>query len=88
MDILLLELKEEFGITWNYEDSKLERYIDQGIAYLNRVASTMLEFEEPSNKELLFDYCRYARSQKIHFFEVDNISRLLELSIRSNVAYE
>ncbi|HQA58951.1 MAG TPA: hypothetical protein PK033_13885 [Acetivibrio sp.] len=93
MNILLLnELKNYLDITWEDDqtDIKLLGMIERGMKYLNRVAGTELDFTvNDKPKELLFDYCRYARSNALEMFQQNFLHELLSLQIQAEVdSYE
>jgi len=89
---LLDEVKNYLDITWSDQqtDLKLQGIIDRGQKYLNRVAGKELDFDaEDKPKELLFDYCRYVRSNALEVFQQNYLHELLSLQIDSEVeAYE
>ena len=89
---LLDEVKNYLDITWddNETDLKLNGMIERGKKYLNRVAGKELDFDaEDKPKELLFDYCRYVRSNALEMFQQNYLHELLSLQIESEVdAYE
>lgn len=89
---LLSEVKNYLDITWddNQTDQKLNGIIERGKKYLNKVAGKELDFEEEDKpKELLFDYCRYVRSNALEMFQQNYLHELLSLQIESEVeAYE
>jgi len=89
---LLDEVKNYLDITWddNETDLKLNGMIERGKKYLNRVAGKELDFEvEDKPKELLFDYCRYVRSNALEMFQQNYLHELLSLQIESEAdAYE
>lgn len=87
--ILLKEFKEETGITWDYEDSKIERHIKSGVQYLQDKCNNKLDFSDNErHKQLLFNYCIYARSQKLDWFEMNYLSEILDLMIGANLPNE
>ena len=89
---LLDEVKNYLDITWddNETDLKLNGMIERGKKYLNRVAGKELDFEvEDKPKELLFDYCRYVRSNALEMFQQNYLHELLSLQMDAEVeAYE
>ena len=89
---LLDEVKNYLDITWNdpQTDLKLQSIIARGKKYLNKTAGKELDFEvEDKPKELLFDYCRYVRSNALEMFQQNYLHELLSLQIESEVdAYE
>lgn len=84
---MLEELKKELKITWNDEDSKLERILKSGKLYLeNDIVGTKLDFENnESNKTLLFNYCRYCYYNTLEYFEENFRSQLVTLQLKSAV---
>ncbi|WP_034438811.1 phage head-tail connector protein [Clostridium ihumii] len=83
---MIEELKEKLKITWNDEDNNLIRSIEAGKEYLNGVAGTSLDFETSSfNKELLFEYCRYAYNNAMEYFEENFQRQLVQLQIQNVV---
>ena len=89
---LLDEVKNYLDITWddNETDLKLNGMIERGKKYLNRVAGKELDFDaEDKPKELLFDYCRYVRSNALEMFQQNYLHELLSLQMDVEVdAYE
>ena len=79
---LLSDVKNYLKITWSDEitDKNLTGMIKRGIAYLNDVSGTQLDFtEENLAKSLLLDYVRYANSQALEVFEENFQSSLISL---------
>ncbi len=89
---LLEEVKNYLDITWTDEQTnlKLTGIIERGKKYLNKTAGKELDFESDDKpKELLFDYCRYVRSNALEMFQQNYLHELLSLQIYSEVgAYE
>lgn len=89
---LLEDVKNYLDITWDDEatEKKLTGIIERGMKYLNNIAGTELDYtEEDKPKELLFDYCRYVRSNALEMFQQNYLHELLTLQIQSEVsAYE
>lgn len=86
---LLDEVKNYLDITWQdgQTDLKLKGIIERGKKYLNRVAGKELDFDaEDKPKELLFDYCRYVRSNALEAFQQNYLHELIALQIYSEVA--
>lgn len=86
---LLDEVKNYLDITWqdSQTDLKLKGIIERGKKYLNRVAGKELDFDaEDKPKELLFDYCRYVRSNALEAFQQNYLHELIALQIDSEVA--
>jgi hypothetical protein len=90
--VLLDAVKNYLDITWEDEagDAKLSGIIERGRKYLNKVAGTELDYTvEDKPRELLFDYCRYARSNALDEFAINYLHELLSLQIEEEVkAYE
>lgn len=89
---LLEAIKNYLDITWIDADSdtKLTGIIGRGMAYINSAAgSTMDYIVEGKPRELLMDYCRYARSNALNEFQANYMHELLSLQISEEVkAYE
>lgn len=83
MELLLPELKEELNITWDDEDTKLIRQLNQGAKAIQRmIGSTELDFmEDDKPKELLFNYVRYLRNHVIEYFNENFRDDLTSLSL-------
>lgn len=85
---LLNELKIYLDITWNDDntDKKLEGIIKRGMKYIDSVAGTELDYTvEDKPRELLFDYCRYVRSNALEQFQINYLHELLSLQISEGV---
>lgn len=89
---LLDEVKNYLDITWTdiNTDLKVNGMIDRGKKYINKVAGKELDFDtEDKPKELLFEYCRYVRSNALEMFQQNYLHELLSLQIESEVdAYD
>ncbi len=89
---LLNEVKNYLDITWTdtQTDLKVQGIIERGKKYLNRTAGKELDFDaEDKPKELLFDYCRYVRSNALEMFQQNYLHELLSLQMDVEVeAYE
>ncbi len=86
---LLDEVKNYLDITWidTQTDLKIAGIIERGKKYLNKVAGKELDFDaEDKPKELLFDYCRYVRSNALEAFQQNYLHELIALQIDSEVA--
>jgi len=77
---LLPGLRNYLDITWEepQEDVKLSGIILTGMAYMQRLTSRGLDFEEgTAERALLFDYCRYRRAGALDSFYTDYQVELL-----------
>lgn len=86
---LLEPLKNYLDITWADPagDEKLSGIIARGMKYLDNIAGGELDYsEEDKPRELLFDYCRYARSHALDEFQTNYLHELLSLQISGEVA--
>jgi hypothetical protein len=86
---LLDAVRNYLDITWTDADGdlKLIGIISRGIKYINSVAGTELDYTiEDKPRELLFDYCRYVRSNALDEFQTNYLPELLSLQIRQEVA--
>ncbi|MCV5434794.1 phage head-tail connector protein, partial [Escherichia coli] len=60
MDNLLNELKDLLKITWNDEDTQLNKILSRGKTYLLGLTNASFDFSnEEWPKELLLERCRY-----------------------------
>lgn len=85
---LLSDVRNYLDITWEdvATDQKLTGIIQRGISYLQDVAGAVLDFEEESTpRSLLFDYCRYARSNALEMFNQNYRGELVMLRIARGV---
>lgn len=85
---LLAAVRNNLDITWvdTDLDIKLNGIIMRGMKYLNGVAGTELDYTlEDKPRELLMDYCRYARSNALDEFQVNYLHELLSLQISEEV---
>lgn len=85
---ILSEIKNYLDITWNDEDTDKEIYriMKNGMARLDSLAGKEMEYaQEGTSKELLFEYCRYARNRMLEYFEKNFQSRILSMVMESEV---
>lgn len=85
---LLEGARNYLDITWADPDgdSKLSGIIARGIKYINSVAGADLDYTvEDKPRELLFDYCRYVRSNALNDFQDNYLHELLSLQIAQEV---
>lgn len=79
---LLDDVKNYLDITWDdpESDKKLSGIVNRGISYLQDHAGGALSFEtEGQARALLFDYCRYVRSNALEMFGVNFRGELIAL---------
>lgn len=87
-EILLIAVKNYLDITWHdpFVDNKLIGIIARGRKYIDKAAGAVMDYSiEDKPKELLFDYCRYARSNALNEFAVNYQHELLTLQIAQEV---
>lgn len=85
---LLHAVRNYLDITWadDETDTKLTGIISRGMRYLNNVAGAELDYSiEDKPRELLFDYCRYVRSNALNEFATNYQHELLSLQISKGV---
>ena len=85
---LLEAVKNYLDITWEDPagDEKLSGILARGIKYINSVAGAELDYTvEDKPRELLFDYCRYVRSNALDEFQNNYLHELLSLQISQEV---
>lgn len=89
---LLGDVRIYLDITWEDEstDKKLKGIINRGIKYIDKIAGVECNYiVDDKSKELLLDYCRYARSNALELFQKNYSHELLSLQISKEVeAYE
>jgi hypothetical protein len=86
---LLEDVKNYLDITWTdvATDKKITGIISRGIMYLDGIAGATMDYTvEDKPRELLFDYCRYVRSNVLEDFKKNYMSELLTLQIKQEVA--
>ena len=91
-DELLEDVKNYLNKDWKLDETSkksLTGMIKRGIAYLNNVAGTQLNYEnEDIEKSLLLDYCRYADSKALEVFATNFQPDLLELNLKYQTTEE
>lgn len=87
---LLADVKNYLDITWNDDaaDKKLTGIINRGKSYLQNIAGGFsIDFAVECNaRSLLFDYCRYARSNALEMFEPNFKSQLIGIRLANKVS--
>lgn len=87
--ILLEPIKNKLDITWADPagDEKLSGDIARGMRYLNSASGEELDYSiEDKPRELLIEYCRYARSGALNEFQTNYLHEILSLQISREVA--
>lgn len=85
---LLEAVRNYLDITWTDADgdTKLIGIISRGMASLDDVAGEALDYTvEDKPRELLFEYCRYARSNALNEFQNNYLHELLSLQASKEV---
>jgi len=85
---LLEAVRNYLDITWTDSsgDIKLTGIIERGIKYIDRLAGAVMDYStEDKPRELLFDYCRYVRSNALDEFQTNYLHELLSLQQREEV---
>lgn len=88
-DILLIAVRNYLDITWIDPDgdTKLSGIIARGMKYIDSAAGSAQDYTiEDKARELLFDYCRYVRSNALAEFQTNYLPELLSLQIKQEVA--
>lgn len=81
---LLADAKNYLDITWQDDetDKKLTGILARGMAFLDRVAGTELDYTvEDVPRSLLFDYTRYARANALNDFIENYLTELNSLRV-------
>jgi len=89
LDGLLLAVRNYLDITWADDagDEKLSGIIFRGMKYLDNIAGETLDYTvEDAPRQLLFDYCRYVRSNALDEFADNYMQELLSLQNQKEVA--
>ena len=79
---ILEAVKNYVDITWSdtNEDKKLTGIIERGMKYLNDKSNKNLDYTlEAKPRELLLDYCDYARSHALNEFQANFLHELIML---------
>lgn len=87
---LLDDVKNYLDITWDDEltNTELSGIIERGKNFLNKKTGTTLDFEtEGRAKELLFEYCRFARNGILNEFETAYLPMLVDLIVENGGSY-
>lgn len=87
-DGLLDAVRNYLDITWSDADGdeKLIGIISRGMKYINSAAGAECDFSvEDKPRELLFDYCRYVRSNALDEFQINYLPELLTLQNQKEV---
>jgi len=85
---LLEAIKNYLDITWIdvAGDEKLSGIISRGMVYIDSIAGATMDYAiEGKARELLFDYCRYTRSNALSDFQPNYLHELLSLQISEEV---
>ena len=78
--MMLEDIKDYLKITWDNEDSYLEKVIAMGQEHLKGLTGTELKFETPGlDYSLLKDYCRYYYNNAIEYFEENFKDQIVRL---------
>lgn len=85
MEKLLQEVKEHLHITWNHEDGGLTRFLKSGKSHFKKLIGVDVDFEDEDNKTLLFEYCRYARSNSLEYFDMNYLSEIINLQLKEGI---
>lgn len=81
---MLNSLKNYLDITYEdvQADKKLSGIMERGKAYLDNIAGEELDYDDDNiPRQLLFDYCRYARNNVLEMFEENFRTELIALRI-------
>ncbi len=87
---LLAAVRNYLDITWDdvQTDQKLTGIIQRGMKFLNRKAGAELDYTaEDMPRELLLEYCKYARNGILNEFMINYIPFLEDLRAKNGGAY-
>lgn len=82
---LLEDVRNYLDITWEDPegDIKLSGIIKRGMKYIDSAAGEEMDYTvEDKPRELLFDYCRYVRSNALDMFQANYLHELKSLQYR------
>ena len=86
---LLSDVKNWLDITWDDgpTDRKVSEMIKSGTAYIDRIGGAGFDYaKDGPHRQLLFEYCRYARSNALEQFGNNFLHELLALQIDGQVS--
>lgn len=86
---LLQDVKDYLDIRWDdaTTEKKLTGIISRGMRYIDSASGEANDYAvEDKPKELLLDYCRYARSNALEEFQINYLHELLSLQMKKEVA--
>lgn len=86
---LLNAVRNYLDITWSDDagDAKLTGIILRGMKYIDAAAGEPLDYTlEDKPRELLLDYCRYARSNALDEFAMNYLHEIISLQNAKEVA--
>lgn len=72
LDEMLDELKHHLRITWYDEDEELEALLLRGQSAFKRLFGVDVDYSDEGLayiKELLYNWCRYARNNSLEYFQ-------------------
>ncbi len=81
---LLEDVKNHLDITWTdvSTDQKMSGIIARGIKYIDQIAGVAQDYTvDDKPKELLLEYCRYARSNALDSFRKNYLSELMSFQL-------
>jgi hypothetical protein len=84
-DGLLNAVKNYNDITWDMEteeEEKLTGIISRGMNTLDDLAGVSLDYtEEGAPREMLMEYVRYTRENRLHMFFTEHLTRIVSLQV-------
>lgn len=84
--MLLKEVKEELKITWDDEDSSLQRMLVRAKGDLDALIGVKLDLEENTRANTLFlNYCRYDYNNSLEYFRNNFQDEIIELQLSEGV---
>ena len=87
-EALLADIRSALSITWvdTETDKQLKGIIERGMARLNDIAGTEIDYaEEGAGKALLINYCVYARSHALDQFFTNYLTELAAFQLHEEV---
>ena len=87
---LIADIKIDLDIDWEDENTnkKIKEYVENGIVAITDFSSASeIDFSKPGKeRELIFAYCRYARSNVLEMFRTNYKEELISLRLKYQTA--
>lgn len=75
-------VKDTLRITWGEDDDLIDNIAQRGMAAINKIAGSELDYSKPTRQQsLLLDYCRYNYNKESEFFSSDFLTELMQINL-------